>query len=358
MIYKKSLIKELTLTAVGIFIILLIIMLSSQIINLLGRTANGLISMEFLKITIALSIIGLTPLMMILIIFLSILTVLTRYWRDSEMQIWLSSGISLTKWINPILLFSTPLIIITAILSIWIVPWAYSKGNDYIEILKQKPNISFIEQGTFIPSKEGVFFLNEFNNNSGDIKNLFISSIDSKDKTSILTLSKLAKIHIKKNNIILDLSDATRYNGITGQRDYTIMSIPDAKINLNFNNQSNQKINNLNKKIIQTIDLIKSNKPFYKAELMWRLSMPIVAIILSLIAIPLSYYNPRNNHTYNLIVANLVFFCYQNLLIFFRSGIAKKYFNFWWGITICHLIMIILTFILFKKKVYSNKKFF
>lgn len=65
-----------------------------------------------------------TPLLLVLTAFISTLTVLTRYWRDNEMVIWLASGLSLKQWIRPVLQFAVPFAVLTAIIQLSVLPWA------------------------------------------------------------------------------------------------------------------------------------------------------------------------------------------------------------------------------------------
>ena len=98
MIYRRQFIKELSWTAVGIFLILLVVLVTTQTINLLGRAASGRVAIDAVTTLIGFWTIGLTPVLLILTAYISILSVLTRYWRDSEMVIWLSCGLSLRNF--------------------------------------------------------------------------------------------------------------------------------------------------------------------------------------------------------------------------------------------------------------------
>ena len=85
MIYQRNFIKELSFTAVGIFVVLLAVLVSTQAINLLGRAADGRVAVDAVAALVGFWVIGMTPLLLVLTAFISTLTVLTRYWRDSEM---------------------------------------------------------------------------------------------------------------------------------------------------------------------------------------------------------------------------------------------------------------------------------
>ena len=50
-------------------------------------------------------------------------------------------------------------------------------------------------------------------------------------------------------------------------------------------------------------DLNKANQ----AELLWRIGLPLSALMLSLLAIPLSFVNPRASRSINLVFALLIY---------------------------------------------------
>ena len=61
MIYQRNFIKELTLTAIGIFVVLLAILVSTQAINLLGRAADGRVAIDAVAALIGFWTLGMTP---------------------------------------------------------------------------------------------------------------------------------------------------------------------------------------------------------------------------------------------------------------------------------------------------------
>ena len=85
-----------------------------------------------------------------------------------------------------------------------------------------------------------------------------------------------------------------------------------------------------------------------RAELFWRLSVPIEALVLVLLAIPLSYVNPRIGRSFNLFSALFVYMLYSNCLNIVQSMIAQGRLNFWVGMALPHVIALALAFLLFR----------
>ena len=64
------------------------------------------------------------PVLLSLTIFIAVLMTLTRSYRDSEMVVWFSSGVSLMRWMRPVLAFAVPLVLVIGLLSLMLSPWA------------------------------------------------------------------------------------------------------------------------------------------------------------------------------------------------------------------------------------------
>src|SRR3989304_8064985 len=73
-----------------------------------------------------------------------------------------------------------------------------------------------------------------------------------------------------------------------------------------------------------TLDLLREPTPPNLAELSWRLGLPAAALILSLLAIPLSFVNPRAGRSMNLVLALLIYAASSNLLSITQASIAQS----------------------------------
>ena len=111
MIFERSLQRELAYTAGAVFMVLLTIMLTTMMIRIVGFAASGQIYPRDVLVLIGLTVIGYMAVMLIVTLFVSILFVLTRWYKDSEMVVWHASGVSLMRLIKPIGVFSTPIML-------------------------------------------------------------------------------------------------------------------------------------------------------------------------------------------------------------------------------------------------------
>jgi lipopolysaccharide export system permease protein len=103
-------------------------------------------------------------------------------------------------------------------------------------------------------------------------------------------------------------------------------------------------------KAIPTALLVVADGRVERAELFWRLSVPISAIVLTLLAVPLSYVNPRMGRSFNLITAAFMYMLYSNCLNIVQSFIAQGKLGFWTGLALPHVVAIAVVLLLFAQR--------
>lgn len=346
MIYQKQFLKEVTVTAVGIFFILLAVLVSTQAINLLGRAADGRVAVEAVAALIGFWTLGMTPLLLVLTAYISVLTVLTRYWRDSEMAVWLSSGLGLRRWVRPVMAFALPLAVLVAVMQLAVLPWAELRSREYAEILKQKQNLSLVEAGVFreLGKKNGrVYFVETFDAEQGQMRNLFLREQDDKGRDSVV-FAKSGHFDLRDNRRTLVLEQGYRYSGTAGAGDFDQVSFE--RLNLLVHTVP-KLVNPIeHRRTLPTSALWGNPDPKYRAELMWRISLPFTVLLLAWLALPLSYFNPRSGSSYHVLLAVGFFLIYQNGLTLLRDMVEDGKIPFWLGLLPMHLLIAACAFVL------------
>ncbi len=356
MIFRKSFLKEVSLTATGIFIVLFVILVSTQSINLLGRASEGRIAVDAVFAMIGFWSLGLFPVLLILTVFISLLTVFTRYWRDMEMSVWLSGGLSLRDWIRPVLSFAIPFAIIVSMLSLLTTPWAAQRSKAYAETLKQREELSVVAPGVFkeIGAKKRVYFVEKFSADTGSAQNIFMQDVTDDGRNTVV-FARTGYLLTENAERKLILEDGYRYTGNAGDPDFEVL---DFKRFTTVIDQSPKIITSTDdRRTIKTSQILNSQNPEHQAELIWRLSLPVCIIILSIMTIPLSYYNPRTGHTYNLFFALLIYLVYQNGLTFIRDFIENGSVAPWTGFFLLHGSMLILAFVAMRYRLQAAGSF-
>ena len=179
MIFRRTLLREFANLAIAVFLSLFLIALTTRLIRLLGHAAGGKIPSDAVVAFLGFSALNVLPILLSLTLFITVLLALNRAWRDSEMVIWFSSGLSLTAWLRPVLMFAAPLVLVIAMLSLVIAPWSAQMAEQYRSRLDSRDDLSRVEPGTFgeSRSKERVFFVESVAGDKGSVQNVFVNSV-------------------------------------------------------------------------------------------------------------------------------------------------------------------------------------
>jgi len=103
-------------------------------------------------------------------------------------------------------------------------------------------------------------------------------------------------------------------------------------------------------KSMSTPELISNPGPIYRGELVWRIGLPLSALLLALLAIPLSFVNPRAGRSLNLVLAILVYMIYNNVLSIAQAWVAQQRIGLVAGLWGVHLIMLVILAVLFARR--------
>ncbi len=345
LIIRDYVIKEVIRTFAGVFTVLFLIILSTQLLRSLSAVAEGKIALDFLFTLIFLKNIESLVLIIPLTLFFSILLALSRLYKDSEMVALSACGIgpgSLLKSIS-IIIFS--FIFLEIGLSMVLAPWASNKMQHAEESFKAEADIELITPGQFNVADNGlrVLYTEEMPAPS-KLKNVFLhvdngdtSSVMASDQANIVTDNRQGARYIVFQN-------GNRYDGSPGALDYRYIRFKDYGVLLEGKALANIV---LDRSSVPTIELFHSDKLNYIAELQWRISQVMMMIILAIIAVPLSKSAPRQGRYAKMAIAILLYILYSNLLVvamnWVRKGTVDPLIGSWW----VHVIFFILFLVLF-----------
>jgi Predicted permeases len=341
MLYRRALLQELSLSSGASLVILIAIALVTLFVRLLGEAARGELANEAVFAYLGFSLLHFLPVLLTVAIFIGAMLTLMRYWRDNEMAIWLSSGLSLNDWIRPMLTFALPMALILLLLTNSIIPWAAIKKDVYKAELLSRDDTSMVVPGIFAESQGGerVFFIESLNPLTGTVRNVFMQSRDS-GKPGIVVAAEGAQKKMEDGTRFLVLSKGWRYEGEPGQAEYRIVQFDRYWIRLDpVEIKANERKQNIRQQ--STLALLKIADTDARGELAGRLNVPLSLLVLAILVIPLSYVNNRAKRSYGLIAALLVFFTYHNMISVTQSWVAQGKLGLLTGMLAAHLPAIV-----------------
>jgi lipopolysaccharide export system permease protein len=325
--------------------ILLSIVVFTQLIRLLGESVSGLLAVDGVLAMLGFSSLNYLPVVLSISLFLSVLLTLTRCYRDSEMVVWFTAGIGLTRWIRPVLGYAIPVTLVIALLSLVLSPWALSKADEFKRRLDSRDDVSAATPGAFRESKQAdrVFFLEEVDPEKKRVGNIFVQSSQNGKEGTMVAKEGYQETAANGDRFLVMLN-GTRYEGIPGQADFKIVEFERYAMRIE---PAELRQELPNPKAFSTIDLLRNPTTLNVAELEWRIGLPLSAVILSLLAIPLSYVNPRAGRSINLIMAMVIYMLYNNMISVTNSWVGRGKLSAAAGLWGIHLLMFAALLILF-----------
>ena len=192
MIFKRSLIAELANLAGAVFTVLFTIVLAVAMVRFLNMAAGGSIEHgTVVQLVLYNALVNLPPLLAASL-FIATLMTLMRSWQDNEMVVWFSSGgRSILSWIEPTVKFALPIVVVIALLSIVISPWARAETDRLRNSVSAREDVNAIAPGRFIEAMGGkrVFFVESAEEGGNQVRNVFMAEGDW-GKESVVTAEK------------------------------------------------------------------------------------------------------------------------------------------------------------------------
>lgn len=345
MLYRRALTREMGLATAAVLTVLIAIALVVLFIRLLGDVARGELPNEAVFTFLGFSLLFFLPVLMTIALFAGVLLPLSRMWRDSEMVIWFNTGLSLTQWMRPVLTFAVPYALVILLLTLVLNPWAQTKKYEYRQDLRSRSESAMIAPGLFIESHAGqrVYYVESINPLTGIVRKVFMQSrIDG--QLGLVVAQEGNYSELPDGSRYLVFKEGRRYEGMPGQLDYRIVHFDRYWMRLDPVAVQG-KITGIRQAPI--FELAGDASKPARAELLWRLGVPFSAVVLAVMAIPLSFVNTRARRSYGLLIALLLYFIYNNLLSLSQAWVAQDKLNPWVGMVSSHLIMLLAVYVLF-----------
>ena len=347
MIFRRALQRELASVAGATFTVLFSILVTWTLITILGRAAGGKVASGDVLALIGLAVLNYQPTILILTSFISVLVVVTRSYRDSEMVVWFASGQSLARWIAPVLTFGLPIAVVVAALSFVVMPWAQLKSNEFAQRFEKREDLQRVAPGQFRESAAAnrVFFVESTGGRTSPVvQNVFVNTVEKGVNTTVVAKEGVIEPDGKGGQYLV-LKNGRRYSGTPGRADFQAMEFE--RYRMRVSSQA-PVMGDLKVESLSTPALMAMPRNQYAdAELQYRITAPIMCLVLMLLAIPLGFVNPRAGASANLILALLIFFTYLNLTKAAEQAVKQAKVGFgmaWWPL---HLLVLLAALALF-----------
>ncbi|MCK5188827.1 MAG: LPS export ABC transporter permease LptF [Methylococcales bacterium] len=312
-------IKDLTKTLLAVLSVIVVIIVSRKFIKVLAKAIEGNISNETV-----LSILGLNTVVAIgaflpAAIFMEILMVLGRMYRDHEMVAVSSAGGGVGVIYRAVFLMVFPLGILASGLSMVATPWAEASMRELMHEDKKVADIRGIAAGRFSEYSQGdlVFYTEDIDADKR-MHNVFVQNREG-NKLGIVS-AKYGWIKYLQGGLYLVLEKGERIQGVPGEKMFGIEKFDEYAIRI----EKKTKILHQKRDAMASSELWSSEKVEDIAEIQQRLSVPLAVIFLSFLAVPLAKLSPRGGVYGSLIIAFGIYFVYGNLRRISHSWVVNE----------------------------------
>ncbi len=327
MIIFRYLAKEVLVTLLAVCGILLLITMSGRFIKYLAEAAAGELAADILFLIMGYRLPGFLELILPLSLFLGILLAYGRMYLDSEMTVLTACGYSLTQLLMATQILSLVVAVAVGCMSLWLSPWGARQVEKVLVEQESMTEFDMLAPGRFQPLSSGsrVTYTEGVSRDRQQLSNVFIAEWkERKDRDDLHILLVAEKgsqaVDEKSGNRFLLLDGGYRYEGSPGSLDFRVTRFKEYGVRIS---EPEVRKKARKKEAEPTGTLLESRAPGDVAEFQWRISLPLLVPVVTLMAIPLSRVNPRQGRFFKLFPAIMLYLLYVGLLIWARDGIEK-----------------------------------
>jgi len=352
LIIDRHLVRQVAMPFFSVFAILMVIFVGYSLSRFLHKADAGLLNSDevavltFLKALIAMEV--LLPISL----FFGLILGLGKLHNDAEIVAMHASGISELRLVRPVATLAIPLALLVAFLSVYVRPWAWSTTYGIIAVAEASSDIDRIKAGQFYLTHEAVAG-DEGNGQQSDdreraifietispeqmLEKIFIRTRTGDEIQVIAAETGLLAARQAEGYQTLELNDARIFKRVDDGPDL-FAHIEHFSIRVEDAQPHTPKYRS---KSVKTSKLRYSIDPFDRSEYQWRLSTPLTAILLALLAVPLSRSNPRNGRYAKLLPAFVFYAIYYNMIGISRTWVEQQSApNIWWAPSLLALVVI------------------
>lgn len=324
--------RELLVTWLAVTLVLMLILLSSSLARLLGKAADGSIPADavfpLLTITGARYLILLVPMSL----YLGVMLTFGRLYRDNEMSALAACGIGMPRLYRPLLMVAIPVVVFMLVMTLHVMPGIAKQSERLKAEIENRSELSGLAAGQFNQSRDGdtVVFLDRQSADGKVLNNIFVQQIIA-GSIQVETALRAQQYRDENGRQYILFGDGRHYKGEPGKADYRIVEYARHGIYL----QDTAVVEPvLQRDAMEVGELLGSDDINHRAELQWRLSIPLATLLLAVLALPLSYTSPRKGRYAVLALAILLYLIYSNLLgigeSWFTHGKSPEWLGLWW----------------------------
>jgi lipopolysaccharide export system permease protein len=326
-VLDKLIAMDLLKTLMAVWSVIVVIIVSRQFIRILDKAIQGQVSNETLLTVLGLKTIIASATFLPAALFMAVLMVMGRMYRDQEMSAVASAGGGAGTVYRAIFLMIFPLSVSAAGLSFYISPWAEAKMELLMHEDKESSDVRGVAAGKFSEYSQGdlVFYVEKIDDDK-KMNQVFVQHRQG-HRLAIINAEVGTMKDLPDGRYVV-LENGERIQGQPGALDYVVEQFSEYAVRMETKEATAVK---LGKESAASDQLISSGEVTDIAELQRRFSVPMGVMLLSFIAVPLAQMSPRGGVYGNMLAGFLIYFSYGNLIRVSQSWVMNQTIPAWLG---------------------------
>lgn len=335
MIIFRYLAKEVFTSMVAVSTVLLLIIMSGRFVRYLADAAAGKLDAEVLLTLMGYRMPSFLELILPLGFFIGILLAYGRLYVDSEMTVLSACGMSERRLVGYTLTIAVIVATIVAILSLYVSPVGVKAAEDLFVEQRSRTEFETLKPARFhkLSSRDGVSYAQSLSADKKQLQGVFLAgTAETSDQLSVLTAATgQTVLNPTTGKRYLVLERGYQYRGQPGDADYEEITfsrysqyVPEPEFEARPKKATDGQ---------STLALLQSDTLEAKAALQWRLSLPVLVLVVALMAVPLSRTQPRKGRYVKMIPAILLYIIYlvvsNGARGLMEEGTATPYLLWW-----------------------------
>jgi len=346
----RYLAKEVFITLVALTTILLLIFMSNQFVHYLNRAVSGQIPVMFVMKLMMLELPNLMGLLLPLGFYVALLIAYGRLYAESEMTVLQACGYGPAQLLKHSFIMAIVVAILVTMIMMWASPLIAIERAKILRTSGVQTLIQTIVPGHFreVAGGRQVFYVEKMNTAHTQAKNVFLARLaekEGKQQWDVLWAQKaFAETDEKTFEEYVIFENGKAYEGVPGHADYQVAEFKRYQARLPHPIMAVKS----DVRTANTASLWPLNNPDRQkaAELQWRLSVPLMVLTLTLVAVPLSRVNPRAGKYAKLLPAIVLYIIYANFMFIIRDWLIAGKIPVWLGVWWLHLAVALLGLLL------------
>jgi lipopolysaccharide export system permease protein len=338
-ILDKMIARDLLKTLLAVLTVIVVIIVSRKFIKILDRAIEGQVSTETLLAILGLKTIVASIDFLPVALFMAVLMVLGRMYRDQEMAAVASAGGGAGTIYRAVFLLVFPLTILAVGLSLYVAPWAEARGDSLVHQDEESADLRGVAAGKFSEYSQGdlVFYVEKI---SKDKKMHKVFVQDRQHENVGIINAETARLQDFPAGRFMIFEQGERIQGQPGTLNYVIEQFAEYAVRIEDKGAARYYIPN--RQAIAIDSLWKSHGTSDIAELQRRFSIPSGILLLSFVAVPLAQISPRGGVYGNMLVGFLIYFSYGNLIRVSQSWVVNETIPAWLGGSGVNLLLLLI----------------